>query len=220
MRFFTTLACALGASVSVVSAAHTRGRNALRMAQGLPPLPPRMPTRIDTARRNLPSGISAPLLFDGDFEADSGSPWTYDYSTRSDDPTLCHSGSHCGLIQPGSFGGGRIEYLVTLTPKTDYTLTFYERFQKDPAKDPTDNDVECFPTFAVDGGLKWEPQPQGSIAQPSTTYTQRTAAFTSSSSGIIKMSFMSNCFTYNTGTWLIDDVSVALATPGNNPRRK
>ncbi|KAH8817630.1 hypothetical protein DL96DRAFT_1684581 [Flagelloscypha sp. PMI_526] len=140
MRFFATLICALGASISVVSAAHIRGRNAFRMAQGLPPLPPRRTTRTDTARRDVPSGVSTPLLFDGDFEADSGSPWVYTGNAkRSDDPTLCRASSHCGLMQPDSTPGSEsaIKYPMTLTHDTDYVMTFYEYFQKDPA----DNDA-------------------------------------------------------------------------------
>ncbi|KAH8795227.1 hypothetical protein DL96DRAFT_1723176 [Flagelloscypha sp. PMI_526] len=217
MRFFATLICALGASISVVSAAHVRGRNALRMAQGLPPLPPRRTSRTDTARRNLPSSVSTPLLFDGDFEAESGSPWEYIHgSGRSGDSALCRSSSHCGRMTPLQAGGGvgMIQYSMSLTPQTDYTLTFYEYFQGNQ-----DYEDLCIPSLVIDNNFAWVP-PYPGFTESSTGYSQHTVAFTTSSSGSFSMTFALNCYSLVMGQWFVDDVSIAVATPVTTPARK
>ncbi|KAH8795228.1 hypothetical protein DL96DRAFT_1256843 [Flagelloscypha sp. PMI_526] len=219
MHFFATLTCALCASLSVVSATHIQGRNALRLAQGLPPLPPRRATRTDSARRDLPSGISTPLLFDGDFETDSVSPWVYSPEARlSDDPTLRRSSSHCSLIQPvQQYATGYFTHPMSLIPLTDYTVTFYERFQKNTA----DNVVECIYHFHIGDNV----HPDVAIwtspaAEPSDAFIQRTIAFSTSRISSYDMYFGLICSSENTGTWLIDDVSLTMATPTDTPNRK
>ncbi|KAH8797878.1 hypothetical protein DL96DRAFT_894457 [Flagelloscypha sp. PMI_526] len=217
MHIFTALACALSASTSVVSAARIHGRNAQRMAQGLPPLPPRMTTRTDTARRNLPSGVPTSLLVDGDFETESDSPWYFGINAiRSDDSTLCQSGSHCALIQPGivPMPYGYFQYPITLTPGTDYTVTFSDYFKDDPAYDV----VSCNPSLSTGDITVWQPSP---YTASSTTYSQQTATFTApSSDDNPSLYFTINCRYPGHPIWLVDDVTLTEALPVDAPGRK
>ncbi|KAH8824379.1 hypothetical protein DL96DRAFT_206606 [Flagelloscypha sp. PMI_526] len=215
MRFFTTLACTFVASISLVSAAHIHGRNALRMAKGLPPLPPRMTTRTDTARRDVPSGVSTPLFENGGFETGSGSPWILDEGAyRIEDPKRCRSGNYCGLLtvppalSPTGFAA--ITYRMSLTPRTDYTVIFYDYFIK--------VDISgCTSRFTVDHNLQWS----STYTQDSTAYTQHSVTFTTSSDNNHEMVFSLLCPGQDSdGYWFIDDITLALATPSGAIRRK
>ncbi|KAH8795230.1 hypothetical protein DL96DRAFT_1826821 [Flagelloscypha sp. PMI_526] len=206
MRFFATLVCALGVSISVVSAAHIHGRNALRMVQGLPPLPPRRTTRTDTARRGLPSGASTSLMLDGDFEDDSSTSWIYEApATRSSDSALCRDSSHCGL----TYTTGRIKYTKTLSPYTNYKVTFYGYFQRDLEY----TTVKCNPYVnQMDNGKIFMQWPLEGHTDTSTGYTLQTTQFMTLANGILDLYFGLTCYGGTQGQWFIDDVSVVVYT--------
>ncbi|KAH8824380.1 hypothetical protein DL96DRAFT_206652 [Flagelloscypha sp. PMI_526] len=212
MRFFTTLACTFVASISLVSAAHIHGRNALRMAKGLPPLPPRMTTRTDTARRDVPSGIPAPLFENGDFETRSNSPWVYSGTAISFfNSYYCHSGDSCGLMMFDEEANGVITYPISLAPNTDYTMTFYHNFEET-------TECECTPKFSADNRVQWSGLTYNQ--QSKTGYTQQTVTFTTSSDNSHEIAFYLSCTGFMaSGKWYIDDVTLGLAAPTSTPDR-
>ncbi|KAH8824378.1 hypothetical protein DL96DRAFT_206594 [Flagelloscypha sp. PMI_526] len=209
MRFVATLACALAASVSVASAARIQGRNAQRMARGLPPLPPRMSSRTGTARRNTPSGIPQPS-FDSSFEDDpSGSPWVYGPNTkRGEDSvsTRANTGSHFGLMQVtdgiDQHTEGQLEHPLTLVAGASYTLIFSENFQV------THNGGSCNNYVRVGDVDLWLSE-MTSSATPSQ-YTLHTITFTAPGPNPT-LKFYSSC-SYMNYNWLIDDVSVTMSS--------
>ncbi|KAH8795231.1 hypothetical protein DL96DRAFT_1723180 [Flagelloscypha sp. PMI_526] len=172
MRFFT-IACAIGASISAISAAHIQGQRELT---------PRVAI--------LPSGVPVSLPYDGDFEADSDSPWVYGLNGKLiEDSTLCRSSSHL-LQATRALWTGSMKYPLTLSPYTQYTA---------PA--PANGVVHLF-------------------LRLHRLIPKHTVEFTTSSSGSLDLLFSLLCDSGDTGQWYIDDVTLALATPDNTPIRK
>ncbi|KAH8797877.1 hypothetical protein DL96DRAFT_1565181 [Flagelloscypha sp. PMI_526] len=211
MRFFTTLVYALTASVLMVSAARIQGRNALRMAQGLPPLPPRMSTRTGTARRTTPSSV-LPLSFDSSFEDDSStSPWIYGQNSErgtASDSTPANTGSHFGLMQVTDASGlidtsiSWIRHPLTLITGANYALTFSEYFEVISA-----NSGSCNNVVLVDGSMIWS----GTYSSTSTQYTQHSALPFTAKGTKPTLTFTTSCKWINY-RWLIDDVSVTMTS--------
>ncbi|KAH8826457.1 hypothetical protein DL96DRAFT_1608024 [Flagelloscypha sp. PMI_526] len=171
-----------------------------------------MTTRTDTARRNVASGVPVPLFSDG-FEDGYDSPWAVGNALKlSDDTTRCHSGNYCGLIQPnGDWPSGAFKLPTTLTPNTDYTLTFYEYFQ---AWDTT----SCYLSVNLGDFSIWDHEV---FTEASTAPTQQTVTFSTSESSDLDMYFHFGCpEDPRSGKWFVDDVALYAGTSGNTRRRK